>query len=224
MNELQITDLKRKRNRNFFVWLTGIPTLKNQLIYQVTMKPFTLLAVTFLLSTSLMAQEKNEAEKFWNTLTRLCGNAYEGQLLESAANDSFTGKKLIMHVRACDDKTIRIPFFVGEDKSRTWVLRLENNRITLKHDHRHQDGSEDRITQYGGTATNAGMSAIQLFPADAYTAELIPAAATNVWWITLDEKVFTYNLRRIGSDRLFTVTFDLTKKVSIPDAPWGWKD
>lgn len=224
MNEFQITNLNRKRNIDFFEWLTGIHTLKNQLIDQAPMKHLTLFAVTLFLSFSIQAQDKNEAEKFWNTLMKLCGNAYEGQLNESAANDSFTGKKLIMHVRACDDKTIRIPFFVGDDKSRTWVLRLENNRITLKHDHRHEDGSEDKTTQYGGTATNAGLSAIQVFPADAYTAELIPAAATNVWWITVDDKVFSYNLRRIGSDRLFTVKFDLTKKVNIPDAPWGWKD
>jgi hypothetical protein len=53
---------------------------------------------------------------------------------------------------------------------------------------------------------------------------LIPTAAANVWWITLDKTSFTYNLRRIGSDRLFTVQFDLTKEVPVPTAPWGWKD
>ena len=55
-----------------------------------------------------------------------------------------------MHVRSCKDKTIRIPFFVGDDKSRTWVFTMsKSNLITLKHDHRHKDGSEDKITQYG---------------------------------------------------------------------------
>jgi hypothetical protein len=46
----------------------------------------------------------------------------------------------------------------------------------------------------------------------------------NVWWITVDENSFTYNLRRIGSDRLFTVKFDLTKPVDLPPSPWGWKN
>jgi hypothetical protein len=53
----------------------------------------------------------------------------------------------------------------------------------------------------------------------------LPAAATNVWWVELVAgKFFTYNLRRIGTDRLFTIRFDLTKPVAIPYAPWGWKD
>ena len=56
------------------------------------------------------------------------------------------------------------------------------------------------------------------------TYNTIPNAAANVWWITLSETSFTYNLRRIGSDRLFTVHFDLTKTVTNPPAPWGWKD
>ncbi|MFV8345259.1 hypothetical protein [Flavobacterium sp. ZB4P13] len=129
-----------------------------------------------------------------------------------------------MHVRNCDEKTIRIPFFVGDDKSRTWVLTSKNDRIQLKHDHRHEDGSEDKVTQYGGTTSNSGSSTLQFFPADQETCNLIPNASANVWWITLDETSFTYNLRRIGSDRLFTVKFDITKVVPTPSAPWGWKD
>jgi hypothetical protein len=92
----------------------------------------------------------------------------------------------------------------------------------LKHDHRHEDGSEDQITQYGGIASNTGMAGIQFFPADQETADLIPYAANNVWWITIDEISFTYNLRRIGSDRLFSVKFDLTKEVLSPGPAWGW--
>jgi hypothetical protein len=57
-----------------------------------------------------------------------------------------------------------------------------------------------------------------------FTADLIGYASTNVWWITLDEKSFSYNLRRIGSERVFTVTFDLLKPIATPEAPWGWKE
>ena len=171
----------------------------------------------------MMAQGETGAEQFWSTLQKHCGKAYEGQLTEGAGGDAFTGKKLVMHVRSCDDNTIRIPFFVGDDKSRTWVLTLDNQRITLKHDHRDEDGSEDEVTQYGGTASNSGLPGIQVFPADMQTTAIIPAAATNVWWITLDDNEFSYNLRRLGSDRLFTVKFDLKQTVEEPDAPWGWE-
>ena len=175
------------------------------------------------LASAQTVKSQSTTQQFWAGLQALCGNAYEGTLVMGAtATDPFTGKKLVMHVRACNDSTIRIPFLVGDDKSRIWVLTKKKNSITLKHDHRHEDGSEDTITQYGGTTPNTGTASLQYFPADQYTRDLIPAAAGNVWWITVDDKTFTYNLRRIGTDRLFTVSFDLTKTAEIPAAPWGW--
>jgi len=96
--------------------------------------------------------------------------------------------------------------------------------IQLKHDHRHKDGSEDDITQYGGKSSNTGLKDIQFFPADQETSNLIPYASNNVWWVTIDATSFTYNLRRIGTDRLFSVKFDLTKAIETPSAPWGSED
>lgn len=113
---------------------------------------------------------------------------------------------------------------MGDNLSRTWVLTRSKSSITLKHDHRHEDGSEDKVTQYGGTSTNEGFAHMQIFPADIQTQKTIPTAASNVWWITINDSSFTYNLRRIGSDRLFTVSFNLKNPIEIPPAPWGWKD
>lgn len=183
------------------------------------MRYFFLLAFLMLFQSG-MAQEMPGSLQFWENLKSHCGKAYEGELLTSG-NEDFAGKKLVMHVRSCQDNTILIPFFVGEDRSRTWVLTLQDDLIKLKHDHRHEDGSEDDITQYGGTSTNTGLANIQFFPADQETADLIAYASTNVWWITLDDTSFSYNLRRMGSDRLFTVKFDLTKEIATPAAPWG---
>jgi hypothetical protein len=165
-----------------------------------------------------------EANAFWYTLQSLCGKSFEGQLELPENDEDFGGKKLVMHVRSCDDNMVRIPFFVGDDKSRTWVLTFEEDRIQLKHDHRHEDGSEDAVNMYGGKTTNSGQATIQSFPADQHTKTIIPDASTNIWWITLDDNQFTYNLRRLGTERVFRVSFDLTKTIETPEAPWGWKD
>lgn len=182
-------------------------------------------AMLLLLSYTSFSQENTSgAVVFWETLKQHCGKAYEGTLAEHVKNDSFSGKTLTMFIRTCEDNVITIPFYVGEDRSRTWVLSLENGRIKLKHDHRHEDGSEDEITQYGGISPNRGLPHLQIFPADQETATLIPYASTNVWWITIDEKSFSYNLKRIGTENpSFTVVFDLSKPVEAPVAPWGWK-
>lgn len=184
-----------------------------------------LLFIIGLFSISFVfSQDKSEAQQFWESLQVLCGNSYEGTLVLPENDEQFGGKKLIMHVRSCSDNVIKIPFFVGDDRSRTWVLTFENERILLKHDHRHEDGSSDEVTMYGGKTTNAGQANIQSFPADEETKIMIPAASTNVWWITVNDKEFTYNLRRLGTERVFRVVFDLNTIVKDPEAPWGWKE
>ncbi len=189
------------------------------------MRFFLFIISIFSLSSPIFAQQADQPHAvFWNQLKSLCGNAYAAEVMAAPENDSFRGQELVMHVRSCSDNVIRIPFFVGEDRSRTWVFTKSGSQLTLKHDHRHEDGSEDEVTQYGGTSPNTGLSNIQFFPADVETAELIPAAATNVWWIELEDEFFTYNLRRLGTERYFSIKFDLTQTVATPDAPWGWED
>jgi hypothetical protein len=163
-------------------------------------------------------------DQFWQKLKEHCGKAFEGTVTSGAtANDGFSGKRLVMHVLSCSEDQLLIPFNVGENRSRTWILTKVKDRIELKHDHRHEDGKNDTVTMYGGTTTNSGLPGIAVFPADQITVKTIPAAAINVWWITINNTTFTYNLRRIGSDRLFTVTFDITKPIEKPLPSWGWE-
>lgn len=184
----------------------------------------TIYFIAFMVALPMLSQEVSPSETFWKTLKTHCGKAYEGKLALPEEDEAFGGKKLLMHVRSCSDNEIKIPFYVGDDKSRTWILTMNEGVIALKHDHRHEDGTEDAINFYGGTSSNAGKVNIQFFPADAHTQKMIPGAATNVWWITIDEKTFTYNLKRLGTDRVFKVVMDLTKPITKPEAPWGWKD
>jgi hypothetical protein len=179
------------------------------------------------------APTASPSDIFWAEIQKLCGKAFSGKVAADTSNSpDFAGKALVMHVRSCEKDVIRIPFFVGDDRSRTWVLTRKDGRIRLKHDHRHQDGKPDAVTMYGGWTTNPGMATRQFFPADDETAKVVPApagnapsAAANVWWIELvPGSHFSYNLRRLASERLFTVTFDLKHTVARPPVPWGWED
>jgi hypothetical protein len=160
---------------------------------------------------------------FWENLLELCGQAFEGRVTESVPPDSsFAGKRIVAHVRSCDPGEIRIPFVVGEDRSRTWVVTTTSVGIRLEHEHRHEDGTEDPISRYGGDTRGRGSDAKQEFPADPRTARLVPAAATNVWSLELDPgRTLAYALRREGSERRFRVEFDLTRPVPPPPPPWG---
>ncbi|HSJ13019.1 MAG TPA: hypothetical protein VK939_01310 [Longimicrobiales bacterium] len=159
---------------------------------------------------------------FWNALEDLCGEAFAGTVREAPPGDTTFAAGLVMHVRECGVSEIRIPFHVGENRSRTWVLTRSAAGLRLKHDHRHEDGTEDEVTQYGGDTRGPGTATTQEFHADAHTAALIPAAATNVWTIEISPGVsFAYALRREGTDRRFRIEFDLTRPVAVPPAPWG---
>ena len=186
-----------------------------------------ILACLIAVSTvTVQAQSEPANTVFWSELQKLCGKAFVGVVAAAPTDDTtFKDKTLVMHVRSCEKDRIRIPFFVGEDRSRTWVLTRTGDRILLKHDHRHQDGTPDKVTMYGGLTTSVGMPTRQMFPADQETVNTIPAAATNVWWIDLvPGEHLSYNLRRMGSERYFSIKFDLKTPVKAPEAPWGWKD
>lgn len=178
-------------------------------------------------TVSAQDKTKNGNEIFWTELRKLCGKSFAGTVAAAPEGDTtFKDKTLVMHVRACEKDRVRIPFVVGADRSRTWVLtRWENGRIEFKHDHRHEDGTPDKVTMYGGLTSNDGSATMQMFPADQQTVDVLPAAAANVWWIELvPGEYFTYNLRRMGTDRHFSIRFDLKKETKAPEAPWGWKN
>jgi hypothetical protein len=182
--------------------------------------------VVLLTATAVHAQTEPANAVFWKELEKLCGKAFAGTLVAAPADDTtFKGKTLVMHVRSCEKDRIRIPFVIGEDRSRTWVLTRKEDRLLLRHDHRHEDGKPDKVTMYGGWTTSVGLPARQMFPADQETVNTLPAAAPNVWWIDLvPGEHFTYNLRRVGSERYFSIKFDLKTPITPPAAPWGWKD
>ena len=141
---------------------------------------------------------------FFNNLRRMCGKQFEGETnFPQNADHPMVGKKLVMSVRTCTDKEIRIPFQVGEDKSRTWILTLGAQGLVLKHDHRHPDGTPDQITMYGGAAAINGTAYLQRFPADPFTTKLIPEAATNVWTLQIipEKQEFMYYLERNNQPR-----------------------
>ena len=164
-------------------------------------------------------------DAFLAALKAHCGKAFEGRLVSTdEADRDMAAQRLVMEVRSCGKDALRIPFHVGDDRSRTWVISRTDAGLRLKHDHRHEDGSEDALTQYGGDAISPGTATRQEFPADAFSKELFvredrAVSVDNVWAVEIDGDQFAYELKR--PNRFFRVEFDLTKPVDPPPAPWG---
>ena len=155
-------------------------------------------------SPATFAGQSESQDEFFRMVASFCGTSFTGQSnFPEDPGDAFRGKDLVAHIETCKPNEIRIPFSVGEDHSRTWVLRRVEGGLQLKHDHRHEDGTPDEVTMYGGTTLSTGSHLAQSFPADDYTAGLIPEAATNEWFLSFSEDgiELTYYLERQGKPR-----------------------
>ena len=166
--------------------------------------------------TTQQLKETGLEESFWYALSQQCTHIFTGQSsFPDNPEDSFYGKTLIADFAHCTDTEIRVPFGVGENKSRTWIFsKLDNGKIQLKHQHLHDDGSVDEVSNYGGISTggeiviNEQSKTIHVhFPADDFTKKLLPEASTNVWTIELitngdsNQDTMTYNLYRHNKKR-----------------------
>lgn len=188
-----------------------------------------------LLSISVQANSIKEAplvsiashDSFFNNLAALCGKAFAGNVsVDTPSSDGFNDR-LIMHVRKCTDNQLQIPFHVGDDHSRTWIITKTGSGLSLKHDHRQKNGDYDKSTMYGGHTVDAGWPNVQSFPADQYSKELFarlgnPQSSSNIWQMYIYPQTFSYRMIREG--REFRVDFDLTKPVTLPPVPWGYQD
>ncbi len=175
------------------------------------------------------AEEASPQESWWHQLNALCGNAFNGQLTSRDSVDAeFANQAMTMHVRHCETNRLEIPFHIGTNRSRTWILTRTDQGLQLQHDHRHEDGSPDAVTLYGGHTSSPGTAVVQQFPADDFSKQLfeaneLQASVVNVWSMEIiPGKTFSYTLRR--PERHFQVDFDLTQVVDTPPAPWGHGD
>ncbi|MBA4157177.1 MAG: hypothetical protein H0X65_06840 [Gemmatimonadetes bacterium] len=153
-------------------------------------------------------------DAFWNNLQALCEGAAEGTLLQAPDTQISPDARLIVHFRECGDQELRFPLHVDNNRSRTWVFIRHAEHLELRHDHRHEDGTEETNTWYGATTLAEGTANRQEF-ASHRNGMLIG------WRVEIEpEQRFTYGTIRDGEWR-HHLEFDLTRPVNAPPPPWG---
>ncbi|MDQ2068385.1 hypothetical protein [Natronospira bacteriovora] len=170
------------------------------------------------------AADSGPGHALWTALRPYCGRAFEGELTSARGGDgSFRDQAVVMDIRHCEGSRMLIPLHVGDDHSRTWVLERHAWGVTLKHQHRDPDGSEQQINLYGGLARPPADGTELAFPVDDETLAMLPNSRGGYWTIRVDGDVFQYQVQRRGVDEVFQLTFDLNTPIEQPDAPWGWE-
>jgi len=155
-------------------------------------------------------------QSFFDHLTSLCGKKFAGQEIYMANEErSFGDQEMVIHFKSCEEDEIRIPFHIGEDSSRTWVLLVEDGNLRLRHDHRYEDGTPEERNLYGGYSDNKGTELSQYFPQDEYSKKILEDPPKHEWSFTLSEdfSTFAYCLN-VGEELFFLAEFDLTKPLN----------
>ncbi|MGB3726119.1 MAG: hypothetical protein WA981_10165 [Glaciecola sp.] len=165
-------------------------------------------------------------DAFFNAIAKHCGQAFLGKVIVDTAPSAAFDAPLVMHVRVCNQRQLQVPFHVGDDASRTWLITKTGSGLNLKHDHRKADGSDDQLTMYGGHTVDAGSKTTQAFPADVYSKQLFiklgyDASVGNTWEMSINDNTFVYRLVR--ENREFAVSFDLSQAINLPVVPWGYE-
>lgn len=153
--------------------------------------------------------------EFWNNLKSLCGKSFAGeQTYMKEGRESWAHLDFRMHVALCQEKRIQIPFHLSQDQSRTWMFLIEDGRLRFRHHHRHEDGTPEDLTMYGGYSDGSGTAFVQYFPADDYTIDLLQDTLGRKWAIVLDEELTTlkYQLSYHG-EVVFEGTFDIANPI-----------
>ena len=168
--------------------------------------------------------EDSVQDQFFANLTSHCGKGYNGKLVSNDEADAdMVGLDMQIKFGPCSEKEIRIPFHVGDQRSRTWVVTRTDSGLRLKHRHAEEDGSEHHQSQYGGDTSNEGLATRQEFPVDQFSIDLflregLDVSITNVWTIEVTPEIYAYELNR--ENRNFRVEFDLKNPIdNVPD-PW----
>jgi hypothetical protein len=151
-------------------------------------------------------------DQFFANVSQLCGTSFVGEsTFPDDPDHPLVDTELRVHVHTCEEDVIKVDLIRdGDTWHATWVLEMREEGLHLYHDHigdKEYAEGEEPLTGYGGYANEYGSGYLQYFPADDYTAEILPEAATNVWMMEYDPaaETFTYYLERHGEPRFRAV-------------------
>lgn len=160
---------------------------------------------------------------FWSSLRSLCGQAFEGRLVEASVADSAAlAAPLALEVWQCYSDEIRLAFHVGDDHSRVWLISPTADGLSIEHSLHGPDGEPLPYSGYGGTTDSPGTATTQLFRPDDETLADVPSSTGTEWILeVVPRERITYRLRSPAAGD-FRVDFDLGRRTGRQPAPWGY--
>lgn len=178
---------------------------------------FLALGISFLFLT--LNQNTDSEQAFLQNFEPFCGYAYAGKTTYfDLGAEELKDPELLMLLEKCKEDEVRIPFWVDDDRSRTWILDIRDEGLRLSHDHRYEDGTEHDANMYGGFSDERGSETKHFYPADEATIEDRPAREINVWSTELDIENDSYFYRLyLDGELSYEAKFDLSEPIPFDE-------
>ena len=160
---------------------------------------------------------------FLANLAAHCGQAFAGEVVAAPDDDPYfvDDPPVILHFRECTPDEVKVPVFVGDDRSRTWIFSRTGGGVDLRHDHRYEDGTPEQSTFYGAFVAYPPVADSDPSPERHEFKTEDEASSVGGWVVEiLPGERFTYGTRRDGQWG-YRFDFDLSDPVPAPPDPWG---
>lgn len=178
------------------------------------------ISALFITFSSCGEDQRETQQAFLQNFDSYCGYAYEGytEYIDLGEDHQLDGAELLMILDHCEENEVRIPFWVNDDRSRTWILSIDDRGLRLSHDHRYENGTEHEANMYGGYSDDRATNTKHFYPADEQTIEDRPQRDINTWSTEIDRENDRYIYRLYLEDELrYEAIFDLSEPIALDD-------
>jgi hypothetical protein len=178
--------------------------------------PFVLTGLLLLFSACTGAlQPPVTRDGFIDHLFALKGKKVAGTVIHPSGKEApFKGESIWLEVKANNRKEVRLPIYRDQKIYRTLILGQDAQGYFLQHENIKANGQQAEISMYGGHSVGSPSAFILVFPADAYSRQLLGNLRENVWSLAFnnDQSILSYIAEENGHVTL-QIDFDLTAEI-----------
>jgi hypothetical protein len=181
--------------------------------------PFLLFFSACTVTQQQPVQRSVKAPGFMEQLAVLKGKKVAGTVVYPYGQDApFKGERIWLEVNGKGQKGARLPIYRDQQVYRTLILEQDEQGFFLQHENKKPNGQQAEISLYGGHSAGAPSPYLMVFPADAYSKQLLGSHRENVWSLAFnnDRTILSYIAEENGHITLqidFDVSAELQKSL-----------
>jgi hypothetical protein len=161
-------------------------------------------------------QQPVKGAGFMDPLFQLKGKKVAGTVIyPSGQHAPFKGENIWLEVKAKGRKQILLPIYRNQQVYRTLILTQDAQGYFLQHENKKPGGLQAEISMYGGRSEGTPSPFLLVFPADAYSRQLLGSYRENVWSLAFNnERTLLSYIAEENGHVTMQIDFDLSQVLS----------